>query len=189
MSNTSIEDLLAMFKKHRLEIKEIIEASIARIDSIMTNKAEEETSAKEAKESSYEEADNIKAIGKLVAAKDRESSSKPITREGSGQQTKEPKKPENASAASVDPMVIESHAFEYFVGHYKESNHHLPRFHNDLFLKLDISEAGNLEAKFTMDELKEAVWSCSSIKSSGPDGFNFMFLKQYWDILKFSLFS
>ncbi|GJR29759.1 hypothetical protein Tco_1105991 [Tanacetum coccineum] len=64
MSNTSMEDLLAqiqaMFKKHCLEIKEIIEASIARIDSIMSNMAEEETSAKEAKESSYEEAENIK---------------------------------------------------------------------------------------------------------------------------------
>ncbi|GJX91347.1 hypothetical protein Tco_0344673 [Tanacetum coccineum] len=64
MSNTSMEDLLAqiqaMFKKHCLEIKEIINASIARIDSIMSNMAEEETSAKEAKESSYEEAENIK---------------------------------------------------------------------------------------------------------------------------------
>ncbi|GJS25584.1 hypothetical protein Tco_0397216 [Tanacetum coccineum] len=64
MSNTSMEDLLAqiqaMFKKHCLEIKEIIDASIARIDSIMSNMAEEETSAKEAKESSYEEAENIK---------------------------------------------------------------------------------------------------------------------------------
>ncbi|GKA81317.1 RNA-directed DNA polymerase, eukaryota, reverse transcriptase zinc-binding domain protein [Tanacetum coccineum] len=72
-----------------------------------------------------------------------------------------------------DPMVIKSTAFEYFFGRYKESSHHLPRFHSDLFLKFDINEAGNLEAEFTMDELKEAVWSCSSIKSSGPDGFNF----------------
>ncbi|GJZ69461.1 hypothetical protein Tco_0633011, partial [Tanacetum coccineum] len=48
MSNTSMEDLLAqiqaMFKKHRSRIKEIIDAGIARIDSIMSNKAEEETS-------------------------------------------------------------------------------------------------------------------------------------------------
>ncbi|GKF22562.1 hypothetical protein Tco_0074884 [Tanacetum coccineum] len=51
-----------MFKKHCLKIKEIIDASIARIDSIMSNMAEEETSAKEAKESSYEEAENIKGL-------------------------------------------------------------------------------------------------------------------------------
>ncbi|GKC32142.1 hypothetical protein Tco_1039436 [Tanacetum coccineum] len=53
MSNTSMEDLLAQSKaivqkKHRSRIKEIIDAGIARIDSIMSNKAEEETSAKEA---------------------------------------------------------------------------------------------------------------------------------------------
>nr|GFB53591.1 transposon TX1 uncharacterized [Tanacetum cinerariifolium] len=88
-----------------------------------------------------------------------------------------------------DPMVIKSTAFEYFSRRYKGTNHYRPRFHSDLFLKLDIIEAGNLEAEFTMDELKEAVWSCSSIKSPGPDGFNFKFLKRYWDVLKFDFFN
>ncbi|GJR51645.1 hypothetical protein Tco_1402166 [Tanacetum coccineum] len=64
MLNMSMEELLPhiqeMFKKHRLEIKGIIDASIARIDSIMSNEAEEEISAKDAKESSYEEVVNIK---------------------------------------------------------------------------------------------------------------------------------
>nr|GEW86594.1 hypothetical protein [Tanacetum cinerariifolium] len=55
MSNTIIEDLLARC----LKVKEIIDASIARIDSIRNDKADEETSAKEAKESSYEGANNI----------------------------------------------------------------------------------------------------------------------------------
>ncbi|GJZ82027.1 hypothetical protein Tco_0647021 [Tanacetum coccineum] len=59
MSNMSMEDLIAIFKKYYLEIKEIIDACVARINSIMSNKSEEETSAKEAKESSYEEANNI----------------------------------------------------------------------------------------------------------------------------------
>ncbi|GKA06382.1 hypothetical protein Tco_0685606, partial [Tanacetum coccineum] len=63
MSNTIIEDLLSRC----LKIKEIIDASIARIDSIRNDKAEEETGAKEAKESSYEGADNI--IGKENGSK------------------------------------------------------------------------------------------------------------------------
>nr|GEW70158.1 hypothetical protein [Tanacetum cinerariifolium] len=63
MSNTIIDDLLARC----LKIKEIIDASIARIDSIRNGKAEEETSAKEAKECSYEGADNI--IGKENGSK------------------------------------------------------------------------------------------------------------------------
>nr|GFC60605.1 hypothetical protein [Tanacetum cinerariifolium] len=46
MSNTISEDFLAQF----LKVKEIIDASITRIDSIRNDKAEEEASAKEAKE-------------------------------------------------------------------------------------------------------------------------------------------
>nr|GEY22218.1 hypothetical protein [Tanacetum cinerariifolium] len=63
MSNTIIEDLLTRC----LKVKEIIDASIAHIDSIRNDKAEEETSAKEAKKSSYEGADNI--IGKENGSK------------------------------------------------------------------------------------------------------------------------
>ncbi|GKG26035.1 hypothetical protein Tco_0399181, partial [Tanacetum coccineum] len=63
LSNKVIEDLLARC----LRIKEIIDASIARIDSIRNDKDEEETSAKEAKESSYEGADDI--IGKENGSK------------------------------------------------------------------------------------------------------------------------
>nr|GEU38880.1 hypothetical protein [Tanacetum cinerariifolium] len=63
MSNTIIKDLLARC----LVIKEIIDASTMHIDSIRNDKAEEETSAKEAKESSYEGADNI--IGKENGSK------------------------------------------------------------------------------------------------------------------------
>nr|GEY15507.1 hypothetical protein [Tanacetum cinerariifolium] len=70
MSNTIIEDLLARC----LKVKEIINASIARIDSITNDKAEEETSAKEAKESSYEGVGNI--IGKENGSK-KEKNKKP----------------------------------------------------------------------------------------------------------------
>ncbi|PWA57638.1 hypothetical protein CTI12_AA406990 [Artemisia annua] len=74
MSSTSMEiwlaQIQAMFKRHRLEIEEIIDA---RMDNIMNHiqslnkndpskkdKVEEGTSAKEAKEGSYQEADNVK---------------------------------------------------------------------------------------------------------------------------------
>nr|GEY70717.1 retrovirus-related Pol polyprotein from transposon TNT 1-94 [Tanacetum cinerariifolium] len=52
-------------------VKEIIDTSIARIDSIRNDKAEEEASAKEAKESSYEGADNI--IGKENGSKKKKN--------------------------------------------------------------------------------------------------------------------
>ncbi|XP_071719294.1 uncharacterized protein [Rutidosis leptorrhynchoides] len=33
------------------------------------------------------------------------------------------------------------------------------------------------------EEIKNAVWSCGSNKSPGPDGFSFKFVKHFWDIL------
>lgn len=42
----------------------------------------------------------------------------------------------------------------------------------------------NLTAPFTIDEVKEAVWSCDGEKSPWPDGFNFSFYKQFWELIK-----
>ena len=49
-----------------------------------------------------------------------------------------------------------------------------------------ISEADNdmLVGAFTEEEVRAAVWGCDSSKSPGPDGFNFGFIKSFWDILK-----
>ncbi|MCI11439.1 LINE-1 reverse transcriptase like, partial [Trifolium medium] len=37
---------------------------------------------------------------------------------------------------------------------------------------------------FSIDEVREVIWSCDGNKCPGPDGFNFNFLKACWDILK-----
>jgi len=37
---------------------------------------------------------------------------------------------------------------------------------------------------FTEEEVKEVVWQCEGSKSSGPDRFNFNFIKNSWDIFK-----
>ncbi|GKC22246.1 hypothetical protein Tco_1024396 [Tanacetum coccineum] len=58
-----------------------------------------------------------------------------------------------------------------------------------MFLQLDQCDLSLLEAAFTLEEVKEAVWACSSVKSPGPDGFNFKFIKRYWDLIKFEFFS
>lgn len=36
-------------------------------------------------------------------------------------------------------------------------------------------------------EVKEAIWGCDSSKSPGPDGFNFRFMKEFWDVIKWDL--
>ena len=37
---------------------------------------------------------------------------------------------------------------------------------------------------FSEEEVREAVWNCEGTKSPGPDGFNFNFIKAYWETLK-----
>ena len=41
-----------------------------------------------------------------------------------------------------------------------------------------------LSGRFQEEEIKDAVWGCGSDKSPGPDGINFKFIKQFWDIIK-----
>lgn len=41
-----------------------------------------------------------------------------------------------------------------------------------------------LEASFSLDEVKNAVWSCGNDKAPGLDGLTFKFLKEFWDLLK-----
>lgn len=41
-----------------------------------------------------------------------------------------------------------------------------------------------LVGSFSEEEIRKAVWDCDSEKSPGPDGLNFKFIKQFWQILK-----
>lgn len=53
-----------------------------------------------------------------------------------------------------------------------------------LFRKLSTADASYLESSISGEEIKSAVWDCEGLKAPGPDGFNFKFIKFYWDIMK-----
>lgn len=46
------------------------------------------------------------------------------------------------------------------------------------------SDGEGLIAAFSEEEIQAAVWDCEGQKSPGPDGTNFTFIKEFWDILK-----
>ncbi|GJU55875.1 putative RNA-directed DNA polymerase, eukaryota, reverse transcriptase zinc-binding domain protein [Tanacetum coccineum] len=46
-----------------------------------------------------------------------------------------------------------------------------------------------LESMVYMDEIEAAVWDCGSQKASGSNGYSFMFIKKFWDILKHDIQS
>ncbi|KAK5802316.1 hypothetical protein PVK06_029904 [Gossypium arboreum] len=58
----------------------------------------------------------------------------------------------------------------------------------DLKFKLISEEsARKLEAHFSMEEIKEAVWSCDKSKVLEPDGFKLCFYRKCWEIVKHDL--
>jgi len=41
-----------------------------------------------------------------------------------------------------------------------------------------------LLGRFHEDEINKVVWECGSEKSPGPNGLNFKFIKQFWQVIK-----
>ena len=52
------------------------------------------------------------------------------------------------------------------------------------FNSLNDLQKSKLVERFTDEEIKRAVWDCEGNKSSGPDGFNFSFIKSCWGVLE-----
>nr|GEX53940.1 hypothetical protein [Tanacetum cinerariifolium] len=49
---------------------------------------------------------------------------------------------------------------------------------------LNTSDQDLLEVVVSIEEIKTAVWDCGSNKAPGPDGYSFLFIKRFWDLLK-----
>ncbi|GJZ29665.1 RNA-directed DNA polymerase, eukaryota, reverse transcriptase zinc-binding domain protein [Tanacetum coccineum] len=49
--------------------------------------------------------------------------------------------------------------------------------------RLTDSKVTYLDSMVSLEEIKNAVWDCGSQKAPGSDGFSFMFIKKYWDLL------
>ncbi|XP_024626603.1 uncharacterized protein [Medicago truncatula] len=86
---------------------------------------------------------------------------------------------------SVDGVHnIRAAVFNHFASHFKVVEANRPAIGCLPFRRLSYGEAGMLTKPFSPEEVKQAVWDCDSFKSPGPDGVNFGFNKEFWDILK-----
>ncbi|KAJ0575244.1 putative RNA-directed DNA polymerase [Helianthus annuus] len=82
------------------------------------------------------------------------------------------------------PEELKEKICKHFESIFLEQEHERPRFINNGFKALNLSQSAMLVKRFTKEEIKEAVWSCGGDKTPGPDGFTFMFLKDFWDIFE-----
>jgi hypothetical protein len=74
--------------------------------------------------------------------------------------------------------------FNHYSRHFKSHGADRPEVGILPFQKLSFGEAGNLTKHFSLEEVKQAVWHSDSYKSLGPDGINFGFIKQFWELIK-----
>lgn len=89
----------------------------------------------------------------------------------------------------IDPAGIHKEAVSYFKGIFKESHRSRPTIEGLSFRKLSADQIKNLISPFRQEEIDMAVQACNSQKSPGPDGFNFRFIKEAWEVIKGDIYK
>ncbi|GKV05619.1 hypothetical protein SLEP1_g17606 [Rubroshorea leprosula] len=72
----------------------------------------------------------------------------------------------------------------FFEQLYKEEKQERPRLDGVVFQQISQDDNEILIAPFSEEEIKEAIRDCDSSKAPGPDGFNFKFVKDQWEVIK-----
>ena len=80
--------------------------------------------------------------------------------------------------------LIKDEAIKFFASRFTEEKLTRPILDGVQFKMITHTQREEMVAPFTDHELKEVVWSCGGDKCTGPDGFNFNFIKDFWGVLK-----
>ncbi|KAK2449806.1 hypothetical protein QL285_008962 [Trifolium repens] len=82
------------------------------------------------------------------------------------------------------PTLVRNEVVAYFKDHFNDDGWQRPTLDGIMFPQLPVEKVEELTAIFSLEEITEVVTSCDGNKSPGPDGFNFAFIKEFWDLLK-----
>ncbi|WJX66076.1 hypothetical protein P8452_50669 [Trifolium repens] len=72
----------------------------------------------------------------------------------------------------------------FFQEHFQQEEWERPVLDGAVFPMLSEDSNNLLIAPFTLAEIEVAVSDCDGSKCPGPDGFNFNFIKEFWDLMK-----
>ncbi|XP_021980533.1 uncharacterized protein LOC110876677 [Helianthus annuus] len=84
----------------------------------------------------------------------------------------------------TNPLSIKESLFGFFEHQFSEPMPNRPSFVCSNLASLSTEEANMLEAPFSEEEIKAAIWECDDDRAPGPDGFNFKFIKKCWSVLR-----
>ncbi|GAU23240.1 hypothetical protein TSUD_172690 [Trifolium subterraneum] len=82
------------------------------------------------------------------------------------------------------PIPVREEVVSYFRNHFGNVEWQRPTLDGIEFPRLSQEKADTLTTNFTLAEITEAIKDCDGSKSPGPDGFNFAFIKEFWDLMK-----
>ncbi|MCH87373.1 LINE-1 reverse transcriptase like, partial [Trifolium medium] len=82
------------------------------------------------------------------------------------------------------PNLIKAAVFSYFVNHVSSTPRVRPKANGVVFPRLSEVENVGLVSPFSLEEIEDVVKNSDGNKCSGPDGFNYAFLKKFWELLK-----
>lgn len=76
-----------------------------------------------------------------------------------------------------EPNLIKSAAVNHFNEGLKEEVRDRSLMEGIFRRKISVEQAQDLERRFEMEEIVDAMKDCNNLKAPGPDGFNFSFVK------------
>jgi hypothetical protein len=82
------------------------------------------------------------------------------------------------------PSLIRKATVDYFAHHFTSDKWNRPTLDGLLFPTLSAEDNSNLTRPFQMEEIDKVVLESEGNKSPGPDGFNFVFVKAMWNLIK-----
>jgi len=83
-----------------------------------------------------------------------------------------------------DPTRVKEEVRSFFNNRFNELELCRPNHNGTRFYEMGQQQNDMLVGSFLEEEIRVVVWDCGSEKSPGPDGLNFKFIKQFWEILK-----
>lgn len=90
---------------------------------------------------------------------------------------------QNNSVWLIEVEEVKQEILNHFTNQFSETTWERPILEGVQFNQLNEEDNNILADQFSEEEIKEAVWDCEGDKSPGPDGFNFTFLKNFWDCI------
>ncbi|GAU33007.1 hypothetical protein TSUD_358740 [Trifolium subterraneum] len=94
---------------------------------------------------------------------------------------------QTANGVTEGSTNVRQAAMSFFQQRYSNDEWARPNLDGVVFPMLSKENNSFLTAPFTLEEIERVVKDCDGSKCPGPDGFNFAFIKEFWELMKFEV--